>query len=197
MSSIPAELAPPVLPKRRQTVIGAALAAGSSAMLVVILLGNYLEIRSASDNFFDGVSMPLTQPNVMFWGLGLSVLSMQWAVWAIARDERSQAYWAIGITALLGLAFLNSTWYLLAQSDLAIGTQPEAGATFAVVGAHVAMTIAGLLMLAVMAFRTFAGQFEPLPRRLVGDGGLLAHHGRRVRTRLVRRLHHQVRRTIS
>ena len=27
MSSIPAELAPPVLPKRRQTVIGAALAA--------------------------------------------------------------------------------------------------------------------------------------------------------------------------
>ena len=69
MSSIPAELAPPVLPKRRQTVIGAALAAGSSAMLVVILLGNYLEIRSASDNFFDGVSMPLTQPNVMFWGL--------------------------------------------------------------------------------------------------------------------------------
>lgn len=129
MSSIPAELAPPVLPKRRQTVIGAALAAGSSAMLVVILLGNYLEIRSASDNFFDGVSMPLTQPNVMFWGLGLSVLSMQWAVWAIARDERSQAYWAIGITALLGLAFLNSTWYLLAQSDLAIGTQPEAGAT--------------------------------------------------------------------
>jgi len=160
MSSIPAELAPPVLPKRRQTVIGAALAAGSSAMLVVILLGNYLEIRSASDNFFDGVSMPLTQPNVMFWGLGLSVLSMQWAVWAIARDERSQAYWAIGITALLGLAFLNSTWYLLAQSDLAIGTQPEAGATFAVVGAHVAMTIAGLLMLAVMAFRTFAGQFS-------------------------------------
>ena len=107
MSSIPAELAPPVLPKRRQTVIGAALAAGSSAMLVVILLGNYLEIRSASDNFFDGVSMPLTQPNVMFWGLGLSVLSMQW-----------------------------------------------------VVGAHVAMTIAGRLRLAVMAFRTFAGQFS-------------------------------------
>ena len=61
---------------------------------------------------------------------------------------------------MLGLAFLNSTWYLLAQSDLAVGTQPEAGATFAVVGAHVAMTIAGLLMLAVMAFRTFAGQFS-------------------------------------
>ena len=160
MSSIPAELAPPVLPKRRQTVIGAALAAGSSAMLVVILLGNYLEIRSASDNFFDGVSMPLTQPNVMFWGLGLSVLSIQWAVWAIARDERSQAYWAIGITALLGLSFLNSTWYLMSQSDLAVGVQPEAGATFAVVGAHVAMVLVGLLMVAVMAFRTFGGQFS-------------------------------------
>ncbi len=160
MSSIPAEIAPPVLPKRRQTVIGASLAAASSAMLVVLLLGNYLEIRSASDNFFDGVSMPLAQPNVMFWGLGLSVLSMQWAVWAIARDERTQAYWAIGITTLLGVSFLNSTWYLLSQSDLAVGTQPEAGATFAVVGAHVAMMIVGLVMIAVMAFRTFAGQFS-------------------------------------
>ena len=141
MSTIPAEVTPAVLPKRRQTVAGAAFAAASSAMLVVLLLGNYLEIRSASEKFFDGVSMPLAQPNVMFWGLGLSVLSIQWAVWAIARDERSQAYWAIGITALLGLSFLNSTWYLMSQSDLAVGVQPEAGATFAVVGAHVAMVL--------------------------------------------------------
>jgi len=160
MSTIPAEVTPAVLPKRRQTVAGAAFAAASSAMLVVLLLGNYLEIRSASEKFFDGVSMPLAQPNVMFWGLGLSVLSIQWAVWAIARDERSQAYWAIGITALLGLSFLNSTWYLMSQSDLAVGVQPEAGATFAVVGAHVAMVLVGLLMVAVMAFRTFGGQFS-------------------------------------
>lgn len=160
MSTIPAEVTPAVLPKRRQTVVGAAFAAASSAMLVVLLLGNYLEIRSASEKFFDGVSMPLAQPNVMFWGLGLSVLSIQWAVWAIARDERSQAYWAIGITALLGLSFLNSTWYLMSQSDLAVGVQPEAGATFAVVGAHVAMVLVGLLMVAVMAFRTFGGQFS-------------------------------------
>ena len=160
MSTIPAEVTPAVLPKRRQTVAGAAFAAASSAMLVVLLLGNYLEIRSASEKFFDGVSMPLAQPNVMFWGLGLSVLSIQWAVWAIARDERSQAYWAIEITALLGLSFLNSTWYLMSQSDLAVGVQPEAGATFAVVGAHVAMVLVGLLMVAVMAFRTFGGQFS-------------------------------------
>ena len=160
MSTIPAEVTPAVLPKRRQTAAGAAFAAASSAMLVVLLLGNYLEIRSASEKFFDGVSMPLAQPNVMFWGLGLSVLSIQWAVWAIARDERSQAYWAIGITALLGLSFLNSTWYLMSQSDLAVGVQPEAGATFAVVGAHVAMVLVGLLMVAVMAFRTFGGQFS-------------------------------------
>ena len=160
MSTIPAEVTPAVLTKRRQTVAGAAFAAASSAMLVVLLLGNYLEIRSASEKFFDGVSMPLAQPNVMFWGLGLSVLSIQWAVWAIARDERSQAYWAIGITALLGLSFLNSTWYLMSQSDLAVGVQPEAGATFAVVGAHVAMVLVGLLMVAVMAFRTFGGQFS-------------------------------------
>ena len=160
MSTIPAEVTPAVLPKRRQTVAGAAFAAASSAMLVVLLLGNYLEIRSASEKFFDGVSMPLAQPNVMFWGLGLSVLSIQWAVWAIARDERSQAYWAIGITALLGRSFLNSTWYLMSQSDLAVGVQPEAGATFAVVGAHVAMVLVGLLMVAVMAFRTFGGQFS-------------------------------------
>ena len=128
--------------------------------MVVLLVGNYLEIRSASDNFFDGVSMPLAQPNVMFWGLGLSVLSIQWAVWAIARDERSQAYWAMAITMLLGLSYLNSTWYLMSQSELAVGVQPEAGATFAVVGAHVAMVIVALAMVAVMAFRTVGGQFS-------------------------------------
>ncbi|MCB1028753.1 MAG: cytochrome c oxidase subunit 3 [Microthrixaceae bacterium] len=160
MSSIPAEVTPAILPKRRQTVVGAALAAGASAMVVVLLVGNYLEIRSASDNFFDGVSMPLAQPNVMFWGLGLSVLSIQWAVWAIARDERSQAYWAMAITMLLGLSYLNSTWYLMSQSELAVGVQPEAGATFAVVGAHVAMVIVALAMVAVMAFRTVGGQFS-------------------------------------
>jgi heme/copper-type cytochrome/quinol oxidase subunit 3 len=160
MSSIPAEPAAPVLPKRRQSVVGAALFAAASAMVVVTLLGHYLTVRGGSDTFFEGVSMPLTQPNVMFWGLGLSVLSMQWAVWAIARDERHQAYWAIGITALLGLSFLNSTWYLMAQSGLAVGTQAAAAPTFAVVGAHVAMMVVALGMLAVMAFRTFGGQFS-------------------------------------
>jgi len=48
----------------------------------------------------------------------------------------------------------------MSQSDLAVGVQPEAGATFAVVGAHVAMVLVGLLMVAVMAFRTFGGQFS-------------------------------------
>lgn len=160
MSSIPAQPSAPTFPKRRQSVVGAALFAAASAMVVIVLLANYLAVRGGSDTFFAEASIPLTQPNVMFWGLALSVLSMQWVVWAIARDERQQAYWAIGITALLGLAYLNSTWYLMSQSELAVGTQAAAAPTFAVVGAHVAMMVVSLGMLAVMAFRTFGGQFS-------------------------------------
>lgn len=159
MTAITGDVAHAELPRRRQTFIATGMIAASAALVVVMLVGRYLQLRADASVFLDQVSLPLTQPNVMLAAFVLSVLSMQWVVWAVSRDERSQAYWALGITFLLGVAVLDSTWYLLSQSGLAVGTQPEAPLLFAVVGAHVAMVVVGLGMIAVNGFRTFAGQY--------------------------------------
>jgi heme/copper-type cytochrome/quinol oxidase subunit 3 len=84
---------------------------------------------------------------------------VQWAAWAIARDARGQAYLALGITALLGLAFINQTSFLYNVAGVTM-EQPAGPYFYAVTGAQLAMCVAALAMLAVMVFKTLGGQYS-------------------------------------
>ena len=164
MTLIPATLTPPVLPRRRQLLFGTAFASVAVAMFLLTLVGMYLSARHAHAGQWLATGpganvIELTQPVMQLATLLMSAVMMQWAVWAIARDERGQAYLALGITVLMGLAFLNQSSFLWEQAAVKM-SQPEGPLFYAVTGGQFAITIAAIGFVILMAFRTLGGQFS-------------------------------------
>jgi heme/copper-type cytochrome/quinol oxidase subunit 3 len=136
--------APPI--RRRELLFATAFASAGVVMVFATLLGAYLAARNgAGEAWLEGSRIPLTQANMQMATMVMAAVTMQWAVYAISRDDRLHAYLALGITLLLGLAFVNQTTFLVKQS---------------VVGVQTAMVVAGVVYIALMGFRALAGQFS-------------------------------------
>ena len=161
----PLATAPPPAPRRpRVLLIGAAFGAIGSALLVLTTLAVYLQVR---DDFLDsggtgGVPddfvLPLTPGGMGMVTLAMSVVSVSWAVWALRRDDRPHAYLAVGLTLLLGIAFVNSTVYLYQQLSLPLVFSGLGGLFYIVTGAHLVMTVVAMIFVAVMGFQSLGGQ---------------------------------------
>ncbi len=149
-----------VLPRRRELLFGTGLVTAGVAMALVTLVGSYLATRDAAGAaWLVENDIPLTQPNMQLLTLGMSAVTMQWAVWSIGRDDRYHTYLALGVTILLGAAFVNQTSFLFSQAGVTMD-QPEGPLFYAVTAGHLAMVVAGLIFIALMAFRALGGQFS-------------------------------------
>jgi cytochrome c oxidase subunit 3 len=84
---------------------------------------------------------------------------MQWAVYSITRDDRTHTYLALGVTLLLGAAFVNQTTFLYHQAAVTLA-QAEGPLFYAVTGGHLAMVVAGMVFIVLMGFRALGGQFS-------------------------------------
>lgn len=153
-------LSSPALPRRRELLFGTGFLTAGVVMALVTLVATYLSTRSAAGaSWLAENDIPLSQPNMQLVTLGMSVVTMQWAVYAIARDDRYHAYMALGVTTLLGLAFVNQTTFLWHMAGITM-EQPEGPLFYAVTAGHFAMVVAGLVFIALMAFRALGGQFS-------------------------------------
>lgn len=152
--------APAVLPRRRELLFGTALVTGGVVMALLTLVGQYIATRDAAGAaWLADNQIPLTQPNMQLVTIGMSAVTMQWAFWAIARDDRYHAYMALGVTLLLGAAFVNQTTFLYSMAGVTM-SQAEGPLFYAVTGGHLAMVIAGMVFIALMAFRALGGSFS-------------------------------------
>ena len=95
---------PPAVPtRRRELIFATAFGTAAVVMVMVTLIGAYLAARSAAGaEWLADNDIPLTQPNMQLLTLGMSVVTMQWAVYSITRDDRGHTYLALGVTLLLG-----------------------------------------------------------------------------------------------
>lgn len=160
MSIIPAELTAPVLPRRRQLLFGTVFVSIGVAIFELTLIAMYLQARAEHKNvWLSEHTIPLTQPNLLLSALGLSVVFVQWAVWAIARDERRQAYVALFLTALMGFAFLNTTTFLWAEVGMTMSAL-EGPLFYAVTASHFFIVILALAYLLFVSIRTLAGSYS-------------------------------------
>ncbi|MFN8050067.1 MAG: cytochrome c oxidase subunit 3 [Acidimicrobiales bacterium] len=160
MSLIPANLTAPPLPRRRQQLFGTTFVAVAVAMFELALVGMYLAERAGHRNvWLKENAIPLTQPNMQFGTLILGSIFIQWAVWAIARNERGQAYMALGATLLMGAAFLNQTTFLWKTIGLRM-SQAEGPTFYAVTGAHFMIVVAALAYIVLMGIRALGGQYS-------------------------------------
>jgi heme/copper-type cytochrome/quinol oxidase subunit 3 len=156
--------APP--PRPRVLLIGTSLACAGIAMSFAGLLGLYLDrratvIRGGGTWLPKEVSIDLTPFNVALVGLIISVVVMQWAVYAIGNDDRPRAYLALGLAALLGAAYINSMAFAYTQMGFTVHDPSGVGVlVFVITGMHLAMTGGGILFIGLMAFRTLGGQYS-------------------------------------
>lgn len=165
------------LPRRREMLFGSAFATAGASMLIVVLVANYLIQRTAggADWLVDN-QLPLTQPNMMLLTLGMSVVTMQWAVYSISRDDRYHTYMAIGATLLLGVAFVNQTSFLYRMAGVTI-EQSEGPLFYAVTGSHLVLMIIALAFLVLVLFRVFAGQYSSRMPDGIGAVAILWYAG--------------------
>jgi heme/copper-type cytochrome/quinol oxidase subunit 3 len=147
-------------PRRREMLFGTAFATSGVVVLMLTLVGAFVAARNAAGaDWLASNTIPLTQPNMMMAALALSVVMMQWAVYAINNDDRPSTYVALGATLLLGTAFVNQTIFLWKLVEIT-GDQPEGPLFYAVTGAHVAMVLAAMVFLLFVAFRALGGQYS-------------------------------------
>jgi heme/copper-type cytochrome/quinol oxidase subunit 3 len=153
-------LPPGLQPRRRELLFGTAFATAGVIMCMVTLLGVYLAARNAAGaDWFASNQIPLTQPNMQMLTLVMSVFTMQWAVHSISRDDRPHTFLALGVTILLGAAFINQATFLYKQAGVTMA-QAEGPVFYAVTGGQLAMVIAGLIFIVLMGFRALGGQFS-------------------------------------
>ncbi len=106
-------------------------------------------------------TIELTQPGMVVWTLLISIVVMQWAVYSIKRDDRQHALLAIGTTLVMGAMVLVQTAWHLSETNLIIDEGPTTASTliFTIVGSFVVAVIIGMIILLLVGFRTFAGQY--------------------------------------
>jgi heme/copper-type cytochrome/quinol oxidase subunit 3 len=160
----PRALPPAEPPRPRTLLVGTGYAIVACGMFFAGLFGVYFQMRGstigAGKEWIPAGTIPLSPGGMMMVTMAMSVVTMQWAVYAIARDDRVRAYLALGLTLLFGVAVINQTAYLYKQMGLSIADTVPAVLIYVITGAHIAMIVAAMVFIALMAFRALAGQFS-------------------------------------
>lgn len=182
MAATSPALAPPPAPARpRVLLIATAFVAAAAAMALLALVGVYLAERAdvLADPrgvwFPEEASLPLTPPNMSAVTLLMSSVTIQWAVYAIGNDDRTNANVAMGLTLVFGFAYLNSATYLLSQLNLGVAESLPGLLIHAIGGMHVALVAAAMIFVVLMAFRTLGGQYSSRDREGVAAAALFWH----------------------
>jgi heme/copper-type cytochrome/quinol oxidase subunit 3 len=96
----------------------------------------------------------------MMLTMAMSVVIMQWALYAIARDDRPHALLALGLTALFGVSVIAQTAYLYKRMGFVIDETVPALFVYVITGAHLLMLVVAMIFIGLMAFRALAGQYS-------------------------------------
>jgi cytochrome c oxidase subunit III len=150
-------------PRPRVLLVGAALASGAAAMLLLALVAVYTSMRAdviASGERWlpEDANIQLSPGNMGMVTLLMSAVTVAWSVYSLRNDDRVHAYLAFGLSILLGIAYIPTVVYGWQQFGVGATSSTQALLIFTITGLHVAMAGVGLLFLAVMAFRALGGQ---------------------------------------
>jgi heme/copper-type cytochrome/quinol oxidase subunit 3 len=146
-------------------VVGTAFASAAAIMTFVALLGIYLTQRAsivgAGDTWIPkGSTIPLQQPTTMLFTLLMSAVTMQWAVHAIANNDRINAYLALAMTIFFGFSNVVMNWYFYSLINFDISANSQSVLVYTISGLHLMLLVVAMLFIALMAFRALAGSFD-------------------------------------
>lgn len=167
MSFVTTGLPAPPQTRGRNIVVGTGFAVAASVMYFAGLFAVYIHeravVRQAGIDWIPGsAQIELTTPGMIMWTLLISVAVMQWAVYSIARDDRSHALMAIGATLAMGGMVLVQYGWQFVQMGLVVDEGPTTAAVliYTLTGSHIVMVVVAMVFVALMGFRAAAGQFS-------------------------------------
>ncbi len=169
-SVVSVSTAPPAPPQRPRTLlVGTAITACTIGFAIFCMVGLYLARRSDVLNTGQkwlpkGSVIPLPQPNMMFVTLLISCVTLAWGAYALRRDDRQNAYVALGLTTLLAFAYVVQATYLFSISGVTVDAPLGQGVLFwAISGTHLAMVIGGMVFMLLVTLRALFGGYRQLP----------------------------------
>jgi heme/copper-type cytochrome/quinol oxidase subunit 3 len=144
-------------------MVGMVLVSAGVAMALLGQLAIYLALRDrtgghTADWLPDGVVIPEIAANLMLIGMMFACVMLQWAVYAVARADRANAYWALGAAAIFGVGVVNAQVYIWRQMELGIRDGEYQVLFYAITGSFLAALLGGLVALVVASFRAFGGR---------------------------------------
>jgi len=151
------------LPRPRTLLVGTVFAIVACGMFFAGAFGIYLKARServtSGGTWIKPGQISLVPGGMMMVTSAMSVVTMAWAVQAIRNDDRKNAYIALGITLLFGVANINQQVFYYNDMKLKVQGQVADLLIYVITGAHVAMLIGAMVFVALAAFRALAGQY--------------------------------------
>lgn len=154
----------PELVRPRTLVVGTLFATAASLMMFLGLIAVYVlrraETLDRGQEWFEDGSIEMGPASFIFWTLILSVFTLQWAVTSMKNDDRSHAFWALGLTALFGAAVFNQLWFILTETGFSVDGG-EAQFFFVVINGTFAVFMIGAVAFVALTFvRALLGQFS-------------------------------------
>jgi cytochrome c oxidase subunit III len=107
--------------------------------------------------------------------LVLSSFTCQFAVWSIRRNDRTGLVRNIAVTMTLGIVFLIGQLYDYATLGFGISDGTFGTTFYTLTGFHGAHVFGGVIMLSVVLYRGFAGQFSARHHDAVEAASLYWH----------------------
>ncbi|MEO8696805.1 MAG: cytochrome c oxidase subunit 3 [Acidimicrobiales bacterium] len=151
------------LPRPRTLLVGTVFAIVACGMFFAGAFGVYLKTRSdvvtSGGEWLKKNQISLVPGGMMMVTAAMSVITMAWAVQAIRNDDRKNAYIALGITLLFGVANINQQVFYYNDMKLSVKTEVADLLITIITGAQVAMLIGAMVFVALAAFRALAGQY--------------------------------------
>ena len=177
-AALPSGALPPAPePTRRSTpIVGVVLAIAAGTMLFGALLGEFFAAQDAAETWPpEGVTLPNVALAVAYTTLLMASVTAQWAVSAIRQNERRSMYLAIGLTVVLGGAFVNAQTFIWSELGLVAGADSYANTVYALTVTHTVAVVAAIVLFVVMGFRALGGQFAPRNAEFVQAAALFWH----------------------
>lgn len=149
---------------RRQLFVGTAVACVAGTMLIGSMLAVWVLIReryvSGGERFPVDYIIPEVASNVMLMTLWALCLFAQWAVYSGSRGDRAHAGLALGVTAVLAIAFINGQAFVYANMAVVIEDDYYGALFYALTGTMLALVVAGLIFSTVAAFKSLGGRLD-------------------------------------
>ncbi|HZB40543.1 MAG TPA: cytochrome c oxidase subunit 3 [Ilumatobacter sp.] len=148
-------------PPRRQLLVGTALACLAGSTLVGGMLAVWVLLRQRVVD--DGGRFPVeyiiteVASNVMLMTIFALCLFAQWALYAAKRGDRAHAMLALGLVAIMAIAFINAQAFVWHTMAVPVRENYYGALFYAMTGTMIALVTVGLAFTAVSVFRTLGG----------------------------------------